>query len=116
MAHSNKHAHNDHSHDAHAPHITPFAVYVKVALGLFALTFLTVGAHAVHEILGGAAPIVAFLIAAVKAFLVMYYFMHMKYENFENRITFALGFFFLLLLFGISVTDILSRHAVAIFQ
>ena len=105
-----------HGHKEQLPnehHITPFNVYIKVALALFALTFLTVGAHAVHEYLGAAAPLVAFAIAAVKAFLVMSWFMHLKYESVENRVIFSLGFFFLLVLFGISITDILSRHYIA---
>ncbi|MCM2355031.1 MAG: cytochrome C oxidase subunit IV family protein [Pseudobdellovibrio sp.] len=102
-----------HGHKEQLPnehHITPFATYIKVAAALFALTFLTVGAHAIHQVLGPAAPLIAFAIAAVKAFLVMAFFMHLKYESMENRIIFSLGFLFLLLLFGISITDILSRH------
>lgn len=105
-----------HGHKEQLPnehHITPFATYIKVAAALFALTFLTVGAHAIHHFLGPVAPLVAFAIAAVKAFLVMAWFMHLKYENLENRIVFSLGFFFLLLLFGISITDILSRQLIA---
>ncbi|AZZ35622.1 hypothetical protein CIK05_02010 [Bdellovibrio sp. qaytius] len=114
MGHSH-HGH-DHSHKVSAPdehHITPLSVYLKVAGALFALTFLTVGAHAIHEILGPAASLVAFAIAGVKAFLVMAYFMHLKYESIENRVIFGLGFVFLLVLFGISITDILSRHFIA---
>lgn len=105
------HAHKEHLPNEH--HVTPFATYIKVAATLFALTFLTVGAHAIHQVLGPAAPLVAFAIAAVKAFLVMAWFMHLKYESMENRIVFALGFFFLLVLFGISITDILSRHFIS---
>lgn len=105
-----------HGHKEHLPnehHITPLATYLKVAGALFALTFLTVGAHAIHVWLGPAAPLIAFAIAAVKAFLVMAWFMHLKYESIENRIIFSLGFFFLLVLFGISITDILSRHFIS---
>ncbi len=93
-------------------HITPLSVYLKVAGALFALTFLTVGAHAIHHVLGSAAPLVAFAIAGVKAFLVMAYFMHLKYESIENRVVFALGFIFLIVLFVISITDILSRQLI----
>lgn len=99
---------NNSSSDLHV-HITPFSTYMKVALALFALTFLTVGAHAVRQYLGPVAPLVAFAIAGVKAFLVMAWFMHLKYESLENRVIFSLGFFFLLLLFAISIIDILSR-------
>jgi cytochrome c oxidase subunit 4 len=104
-------AHKEHLPDEH--HITPLSTYLKIAGALFALTFLTVGAHAVNHLLGPAAPLVAFAIAAVKAFLVMAYFMHLKYESMENRVIFGLGFFFLLVLFGISIIDILSRHFIS---
>lgn len=96
----------------HQPHITPLATYLKVAGALFALTFLTITAHSIRGFLGPAAPLIAFSIAAVKAFLVMAWFMHLKYEGIENRVVFALGFLFLLLLFGISITDILSRQVI----
>lgn len=107
------HSHHGHAHKEHRPdehHIMPFATYMKVALALFALTFLTIGAHSIRTHLGALAPLVAFAIAGVKAFLVMAWFMHLKYESMENRIVFGLGFVFLLVLFGISITDILSRH------
>ncbi len=94
-------------------HITPFNVYLKVALALFGLTFLTIAAHSIRQYLGPFAPLVAFGIAGVKAFLVMTWFMHLKYESVENRATFAVGFFFLLLLFGITITDILTRLSVS---
>lgn len=100
---------SSHQHSNEEHHITPFNVYLKVALALFALTFLTIGAHSIRETLGPLAPFVAFGIAAVKAFLVMAWFMHLKYEKPENRIVFGAGFFFLLLLFGISLIDIVTR-------
>lgn len=97
----------NHDHSEH--HITPFNVYVKVALALFFLTFLTVGAHLIKEHIEPFAALTAFAIAAVKAYLVMAWFMHMKYEVPLNRLIFAMGFFFLALLFGITTLDILTR-------
>jgi len=96
------------NHSEH--HIMPLATYMKVAAALFALTFLTVGAHAIRGFLGPLAPFVAFGIAAVKAFLVMAWFMHLKYENTENRIVFITGFLCLILLFAITFIDVLSRY------
>lgn len=93
-------------------HITPLNVYVKVAVALFVLTFLTVGFHLIHDKLGALAPFVAFTIAAVKAVLVMLWFMHLKYEILLNRVIFVSGFLFLLLLFVITAIDIYSRSAV----
>jgi len=94
-------------HDEH--HIMPLATYYKVAGALFVLTFLTVGFHQLHEFLGPFAALIAFTIAAVKAFLVMAWFMHLKYDTLSNRIIFGAGFVFLGLLFIMSVMDIYTR-------
>lgn len=92
-------------------HVTPFSVYVKVAGTLFALTFLTVAAHAIQEHLEPFAAVVAFGIASVKAYLVMAFFMHLKYETKMNRAIFISGFLFLILLFAICTLDIYTRIA-----
>lgn len=99
--------------ETHEHHVMPLAIYYKVAGALFLLTFLTVGFHAIHEYLGPFAALIAFSIAAVKAFLVMAWFMHLKYENQSNRIIFGAGFIFLGLLFVMCVLDIYSRLAVS---
>jgi len=108
VANENGHNHADH-------HITPFSVYMKVAIALFVLTFLTVGFHAIHNYLGGAATLIAFTIAAVKAYLVMAYFMHLKYESLMNKVIFSTAFFFLALLYVISILDILTRQDITPF-
>lgn len=88
-------------------HIIPLKTYFKVAGALFVLTILTVVFHEMH--LGALAGPVAFLIAAVKASLVLLYFMHLKYDNMTNRVIFGSGFFFLILLFAFSALDIWTR-------
>ena len=95
------------NHNEH--HITPFSTYMKVAGGLFFLTFLTIIAHVFKQYYLPLAPIIAFAIAAVKAYLVMAWFMHLKYDVPSNRIIFATGFFFLALLFIICFLDIVTR-------
>lgn len=95
--------------DSHGHHITPLNVYIKVASALFALTFLTVIAHHFHHELGMLATPIAFLIATIKAFLVMLWFMHLKYDSVINRVTFGLGFFFLSLLLFFCGLDIWTR-------
>lgn len=103
--------HNSHNHmESHGEHhITPLSTYLKVAAGLFALTFLTIIAHIFKAHYLAAAPFIAFTIAAVKAFLVMAWFMHLKYEPQSNRLIFACGFLGLALLFGICAMDIFTR-------
>ncbi|HPI40610.1 MAG TPA: cytochrome C oxidase subunit IV family protein [Pseudobdellovibrionaceae bacterium] len=92
-------------------HTIPFNVYVKVALSLFALTLLTVIASRFHGALGVLAAPVAFLIASVKAALVLLYFMHLKYDNKLNRVIFGTGFIFLFILFVFAAGDIFTRIA-----
>ena len=88
-------------------HIIPLKTYFKVAAGLILLTFATVFFHELH--LGPLAGPIAFLIAAIKASLVLLYFMHLKYDNMQNRVIFGSGIFFLLLLIGFSALDIWTR-------
>lgn len=91
------------------PHITPMATYLKVAGALFALTFLTVIAHHFHVELGALAAPIAFLIATIKAFLVMLWFMHLKDDTNINRVIFGAGFFFLVVLVFFTVLDMITR-------
>jgi cytochrome c oxidase subunit 4 len=88
-------------------HITPASTYLGVFVALGVLTILTVVFYVLH--LGPLATPVAFLIATTKATLVMGYFMHLKYETGMNKLIFSLGFFLILILFLICVTDIFSR-------
>jgi cytochrome c oxidase subunit IV len=88
-------------------HIIPLKTYLKVAGALFALTVATVIFHEMH--LGALAGPVAFLIAAIKASLVLMYFMHLKYDNMTNRVIFGSGFFFLAILIAFSALDIWTR-------
>ena len=100
---------NSHAHNASEHHITPFSTYLKVAGALFLLTFLTVGAHALRQYFEPFGALIAFSIAGVKAFLVMSWFMHLKYDKPTNKMIFATGFLFLALLFGLCMLDIYTR-------
>lgn len=89
--------------------IVPLNVLLKTAACLFVLTLLTMIAFWYRENLGAFAAPVAFAIAAVKATLVMMFFMGLKYDSMMNRIIFGLGFFFLALLYIICILDIYTR-------
>ena len=110
MANNHSH-HNEHnSQGTHAePHVTPFRTYMNIAGALFILTFLTIIAHVFKAHYLPLAPFIAFGIAAVKAFLVMAWFMHLKYDEPSNRLIFAMGFFFLAVLFFFCFVDIYTR-------
>lgn len=90
-------------------HIVPFDVLIKTGAALFCLTILTMTAFWYKEHLGAFAAPVAFLIAAVKAVLVMLFFMGLRWESWLNRTVFGLGFIFLSLLYLMTITDIVTR-------
>jgi cytochrome c oxidase subunit 4 len=61
------------------PHIVPYRVYVFVLLTLVSLTLTSV--LITHIDLGKVAIAGALLIACTKSSLVLWHFMHLKYEN-----------------------------------
>jgi cytochrome c oxidase subunit IV len=94
------------SHDA-AHHI-PLKAYYTVYVVLMLLLFLTVGAAAVD--LGAAGNIAfALLIAFIKVGAIMYIFMHLKYATPLVRVFALVAAFWLLIMFGFTMSDYMSR-------
>ena len=54
-------------------------------------------------------PIVALTIAVIKATLVILYFMHVRYSNKLTIVTVCAGFFWLMILITLSLSDYLTR-------
>jgi cytochrome c oxidase subunit IV len=73
MAHGNHHSHDE------VGHVVPESLFLKVLLALLVLTVITVVAAQID--LGKWNIVGALMIATVKASLVIYFFMHGKYEN-----------------------------------
>jgi len=71
-------------------HTTEYRVLARVLLVLMFLTFVTISVTSYH--LAAFAVTVALLIAGTKGFLVLTYFMHLKYESLLLRILVALVF------------------------
>ena len=94
-----------------AHHITPPAVYLKTYAALLVLMLLTVGVAQVH--LGPLNNAVATGIAVTKAVLVVLYFMQVRYSTRLVWVWSAIGFLWLLLLFG-TMQDYLTRPWVPI--
>jgi cytochrome c oxidase subunit 4 len=93
-------------HEEHASHSQGF--YVAIGLILLVLTATTVGAAFVN--LGPFNPVIALLIATIKATLVVLFFMHVKGAS--EKLTGAVvvsGFFFLAILLILSLADYLTR-------
>jgi cytochrome c oxidase subunit 4 len=60
-------------------HITDYRVLGRVLLVLMFLTFLTITVTSFN--LGALSVTIALLIAGIKVFMVLSYFMHLKHEN-----------------------------------
>jgi len=71
-------------------HVVPFRVYIIVLLALLALTFLSIGITSIE--LGAYTVAGAILFACIKSFLVLTYFMHLKYD--KKYIVAMVGFVF----------------------
>ncbi len=83
----------------HQPnHITPYRTHGKVLVVLLFLTLVTILVAQVH--LAALTVAVALLIASFKSFIVLTYFMHLKYE---------------ILLFRILVIGVFSLFALILF-
>jgi cytochrome c oxidase subunit 4 len=93
-------------------HVSPVSLYITIFLLLMVMTGVTVGAAYVD--LGALNLPVAVAIACFKATIVILYFMHVKYSSKIVKLTAATGFFFLIILFGITITDYMTRNIVAL--
>ncbi|HEX4915725.1 MAG TPA: cytochrome C oxidase subunit IV family protein [Vicinamibacterales bacterium] len=90
-------------------HVSPISLYLTIFFALMILTGVTVAAAYVD--LGQFNFAVAMLIAGFKASLVVWYFMHVKYQSHMTKLTVATGLFFLAILLGMSLIDYVSRGA-----
>ena len=88
-------------------HVVSPVVYIVIGASLLVLTGVTVGAAFLE--LGIFNPIVALLIACVKAVLVVLFFMHVKYSSKLTKLTVFCGLFTFMALIGMTLMDYFSR-------
>ncbi len=98
-------AHTNDHHDG--PHIVPMRVYYSVIACLFLFTAITVGAG--YLSLGALNTPLALAIAIFKASLVVLFFMHVKYNTPLMWVFAGAGFFWLTILFALTMQDYVSR-------
>src|SRR6516165_1520389 len=78
---------------------------------IFTLMVLTVATWLIAFLnLGIFNPVVALTIAVIKAVLVILFFMHVRYSSKLTMVTVGAGFFWLLIMITLSLSDYLSRH------
>ena len=88
-------------------HIAPVRLYVAIFLALIVGTILTVVVAKFD--LGPFNNIVMLTVACAKATLVVLYFMHVRWSSRLTWVVAGSGFFWLLILFSMTMTDYLSR-------
>ncbi|MDE2127118.1 MAG: cytochrome C oxidase subunit IV family protein [Armatimonadetes bacterium] len=96
----------EHEHAQHSHHVTPPYVYFVVYVLLVILLFATVGAYKVD--LGAGNNVIAMVIAAIKAVLVVLFFMQVKYSSKLTWVWASLGFVWLIVLFS-TLGDYIAR-------
>jgi cytochrome c oxidase subunit 4 len=90
-----------------AGHISPTRTYYTIFGTLMVLTAITVSAAFVN--LGVMNFPVAISIAILKATLVILFFMHVKYSSQLTKLVCGGAFFFLVILFALTMSDYLTR-------
>ena len=88
-------------------HISPRSVYYAIFAALMVLTAITVAVAFVP--LGAMNFPVAIAIAVTKATLVVLFFMHVKYSSRLTKMIVGMAIFFLMTMFGLTLTDYLTR-------
>jgi cytochrome c oxidase subunit IV len=90
-------------------HISSIQTNVAVFVALLVLLFATVGAA--HLPLGPFHFPTAMTIAAVKAVLIVVYFMHVKYSHRLTAVIAVASFLWLGIMIALTLTDYLSRES-----
>jgi cytochrome c oxidase subunit 4 len=88
-------------------HVSSIGLYLTIFFALMILTAVTVAAAYLD--LGQFNFAVAMAIAGFKASLVVWYFMHVKWQSSLTKLTLATGMFFLAILLGMSLIDYASK-------
>jgi cytochrome c oxidase subunit 4 len=96
---------NEHEAQAHEP--MGYGTYFLTWFSLLCLTAITVTAAGMH--FGGMSVVVALVIAAIKASIVLFLFMHLKYEDAMFHRMLLIMILALTIFIGLTFTDVLFR-------
>ncbi len=88
-------------------HIVGVKTYLAIFITLLIFTGLTVGAAFIN--LGPFNAIVALTIAVIKAVLVVLFFMHLRYSSKMVMVLVIAGFFWMGIMFVLTMSDYISR-------
>jgi cytochrome c oxidase subunit IV len=88
-------------------HVPPVRLYVTVFAALLVFTFVTVVVASYD--FGFLNTAVALAIACTKATLVIWFFMGVRHNTSLTKVAVASGFVWLLIMFGLGMSDYLTR-------
>jgi cytochrome c oxidase subunit 4 len=88
-------------------HVAPTSLYIRIFLALMVGTIITVAVAFVD--LGALNNVVMLAIACTKALLVVLYFMHVRWNSRLTWVIAGAGFFWLLIMFSMTMMDYLTR-------
>ena len=91
----------------HTHHIVPLKVFIRVIILLMVLTVITVAISRVD--FGAMNTVIAMAIASIKAFFVLAFFMHLKYDDRLYLVCFGTAVFFLVVMYFFCWLDIYTR-------
>ena len=91
----------------HTHHISSIGEYLAIFFALMGLTALTV--WVAFQDFGAFNDLIAMSIATSKGLLVVLFFMHVKYSSKLTWVFAGAGFFWLFILFGLVLSDYISR-------
>jgi len=94
-----------------AGHVAPKSLYYQIFAALMIGTALTIAVAFVD--LGAFNNVAMLTIACAKALLVILFFMHVRWGSKLTGVVVVSGFFWLLILFSITMTDFLTRGWIA---
>ena len=88
-------------------HIVDYKTFIAVWAGLLALTAVTITVAGMQ--LGNFSTLAALVIASLKAGLVLWFFMHLKYEKRFFKVLFLVPIVTLTVIIGLTFVDIWYR-------
>jgi cytochrome c oxidase subunit IV len=89
-----------HSHPTPGLYVVIISILVVLTVATWLIAFVNLGIFN---------PVVALTIAVMKAVLVILFFMHVRYSSKLTMVTVGAGFFWLLIMITLSLSDYISR-------
>lgn len=88
-------------------HVIPYRVYVYILIALISFTFMSIGITSIN--LGAYSVLGALIFAMLKSYLVLTYFMHLKFDTLFLRLSVMSIFILLLVVITITFLDYYYR-------